>query len=257
MRRRRRRTLHGRRVRYFDPTCRDLKLLTCNQENISVAQRGAWSGIIVTDLELGHVWAITEHVGQLLRSTHIIGLERDWAELEHAVKATRMPATKSLFVTLRAWRRPLLTFCRTLVTNVRGEADLTAENHKHIGRDNTNYANYRTGILLYTAVPKGRLNTYHHAQSGRAGKGWRWGCSPIQAGARRYECFKRCTPGGTDHTVKNSSIKPFSGHFQAKAAEVLEREFAAAHGSSPRVPSQVFQLGHPDLLVEVDAIAIR
>jgi hypothetical protein len=57
--------------------------------------------------------------------------------------------------------------------------------------------------------------------------------------------------------VENSSIKPFSGHVQAKAAEVLEREFAAAHGSSPHVPSQVIQLGHPELLVEVDVIAIR
>lgn len=70
-------------------------------------------------------------------------------------------------------------------------------------------------------------------------------------------CFKRGTPGGTDHTVRISSIKPFSSQCQAKVAEVLEREFAPAHGSSLRVPSQVIQLGHPDLLVEIDAIAIR
>jgi hypothetical protein len=82
------------------------------------------------------------------------------------------------------------------VINARSEAaNLTAENRKHIGRDNTNYANYRTRILLYTAVPKGRPNTHHQTRSRRAGKGWRWGCRPIQAGAKRYEGSKRCTPG--------------------------------------------------------------
>lgn len=45
--------------------------------------------------------------------------------------------------------------------------------------------------------------------------------------------------------------------FQADAADVLDREFAAADVSPPGVLSQVVRLGHPDLLVEIDAIAVR
>lgn len=45
--------------------------------------------------------------------------------------------------------------------------------------------------------------------------------------------------------------------FQAEAADVLEREFAVAGVSPPGVLSQVVRLGHPDLLVEIDAVAVR
>ena len=44
------------------------------------------------------------------------------AWLEHAVTASALPEPKSLFKTLSAWRRELLTFCRTRVTNARTEA---------------------------------------------------------------------------------------------------------------------------------------
>lgn len=57
--------------------------------------------------------------------------------------------------------------------------------------------------------------------------------------------------------MQNSSIKPCTGHIHAEAAEVLERQTAAAHGNSPGASSQVIQLGHPDLLGEADANAIR
>lgn len=108
--RRRSQTLHGRRDRNSDPAYRYRKLLTCNQENLSVAQRGRLAEIIDADLELGVVWGIKEHVRPLLRATDTAGFQRAWAELEHAVKATRRPEAKSLFATLRAWRRPLLRF---------------------------------------------------------------------------------------------------------------------------------------------------
>jgi transposase len=98
------------------------KLLTSNQENMSGAQRGRIQEIIATDIELGVVWGIKEHVRQLLKTDHIDAFHRAWAELEHAVKATRMFEAKSLFLTLRMWRRELLTFCRTRVTNARSEA---------------------------------------------------------------------------------------------------------------------------------------
>lgn len=45
--------------------------------------------------------------------------------------------------------------------------------------------------------------------------------------------------------------------FQAQAADVLDREFTAAHVSPPGVLSQVVKLGHPALVVEIDAIAVR
>lgn len=45
--------------------------------------------------------------------------------------------------------------------------------------------------------------------------------------------------------------------FQTGAADVFEREFAAANVSPPGVLSQVVRLGHPALLIEIDAIAVR
>lgn len=45
--------------------------------------------------------------------------------------------------------------------------------------------------------------------------------------------------------------------FRAEAADVLEREFTAAGVSPPGVLAQVVKLGHPALVVEIDAIAVR
>lgn len=45
--------------------------------------------------------------------------------------------------------------------------------------------------------------------------------------------------------------------FQSGAADVFEREFAAADVSPPGVLSQVVRLGRPALLIEIDAIAVR
>lgn len=131
VRRRRAHDLHGRRGRATHPAWKYRKLLTCNQENMSGAQRGRMQEIIASDIELGVVWGIKEHVRQLLKTEHIDAFHRAWAELEHAVKATRMREAKSLFLTLKMWRRELLTFCRTRVTNARSEAaNLSAKNLK-------------------------------------------------------------------------------------------------------------------------------
>ncbi|MDP9820738.1 RidA family protein [Nocardioides massiliensis] len=45
--------------------------------------------------------------------------------------------------------------------------------------------------------------------------------------------------------------------FRVEAADVFEREFTAAGVSPPGVLSQVVKLGHPALVVEIDAIAVR
>jgi transposase len=109
--------------------------------------------IIASDLELGVVWGIKEHVRQLLKADHIDAFHRAWAELENAVKATRMREAKSLFLTLRMWRKELLTFCRTRVTNARSEAaNLSAKNLKRAGRGYRNHGHYRLRLLLYTAA---------------------------------------------------------------------------------------------------------
>ena len=115
VRRRRAHELHGRRGRATDPAWKYRKLLTCNQENMSRAQRGRMQEIIDSDIELGVVWGIKERVRQLLKTDYIDAFHRAWAELEHAVKATRMREAKSLFLTLKMWRRELLTFCRPRV----------------------------------------------------------------------------------------------------------------------------------------------
>lgn len=153
VRRRRAHDLHGRRGRAADPAWKYRKLLTCNQENMSGAQRGRMQEIIASDIELGVVWGIKEHVRQLLKTDHIDAFHRAWAELEHAVKATRMREAKSLFLTLRMWRRELLTFCRTRVTNARSEAaNLSAKNLKRAARGYRNHDHYRLRLLLYTAA---------------------------------------------------------------------------------------------------------
>ena len=153
VRRRRAHDLHGRRGRATDPAWKYRKLLTCNQENISSAQRGRMQEIIGSDLELGVVWGIKEHVRQLLKTDHIDGFHRAWAELQNAVKATRMREAKSLFLTLKMWRKELLTFCRTRVTNARSEAaNLSAKNLKRAARGYRNHEHYRLRLLLYTAA---------------------------------------------------------------------------------------------------------
>ena len=80
--------------------------------------------------------------------------QREWARLEHAVTASALPEPKSLFKTLSAWRRELLTFCRTRVTNARTEAaNLTAKTFKRIGRGYRNHDNYRCRIIGYAPRP--------------------------------------------------------------------------------------------------------
>ena len=73
---------HGRWGRATGPGWKYQKLLTCNQEKMSCAQRGRMQEIIPSDLELGVVWGIKEHGRQLLKADHIGGFHRAWAELE-------------------------------------------------------------------------------------------------------------------------------------------------------------------------------
>ena len=74
--------------------------------------------------------------------------------LTKAVKATRPPEPASLFKTLTAWRRGLLAFCRTRITNARTKAtNLTARTFKRIGRGYRNHDNYRCRIIGYAPIP--------------------------------------------------------------------------------------------------------
>ncbi|GAA0202644.1 hypothetical protein GCM10009526_26600 [Glutamicibacter creatinolyticus] len=89
---------------------------------------------------------------QLLKTRDIHDFQSRWAVLEKSVRATKMVEAKSLFRTLTAWRRELLVFIRTRLTNARSEAaNLTAKNLKRIGRGYRNHDHYRLRILLYTA----------------------------------------------------------------------------------------------------------
>lgn len=153
VRRRRAHEQHGRRGRASDPAWKYRKLLACNQEDFSLAQRARLEEVIAADLQLGIVWGIKEHVRQLLATQDTDTFHRAWAALEHAVKATTMAEAKSLFRTLKGWRKELLTFCRTRVTNARSEAaNLNAKTLKRVGRGYRNHDNYRLRLLLYTAA---------------------------------------------------------------------------------------------------------
>jgi len=152
VRRRRSHEVHERRGRATDPAYKYRKLLTCNLENLSITQVERLKLILESDPELGVIYAIKEHVRQLLKTRDIHDFQSRRAVLEKSVRATKMVEAKSLFRTLTAWRRELLVFIRTRLTNARSEAaNLTAKNLKRIGRGYRNHDHYRLRILLYTA----------------------------------------------------------------------------------------------------------
>lgn len=143
-----------RRGRKVDTAWTYRKLLTCAHDRLTVRQRARLTTILEADLELAVAWGIKEHLRQLLAARDTASFQREWARLEHAVTASALPEPKSLFKTLSAWRRELLTFCRTRLTNARTEAaNLTAKTFKRIGRGYRNHDNYRCRIIGYAPRP--------------------------------------------------------------------------------------------------------
>lgn len=154
VRRRRVWELHERRGRATDTPWKYRKLLTCAGDRLTVRQRAKLQQILAEDVELAVAWGIKEHVRQVLAARDTSSFQRHWAHLERAVRATRLPEPAALFRTLRAWRRELLTFCRTRVTNARTEAaNLTAKTIKRVGRGYRNHDNYRCRIIGYAPRP--------------------------------------------------------------------------------------------------------
>ena len=152
VRQRRAQDLHGRRGRNIDPAYKYRKLLTCNLEKLSLKQTERIKEILASDVELGVVYAIKEHVRGLLKTSTKESFSTAWEKLETSVNATDMTEAKSLLRTLTAWKTELEVFCLTRLTNARSEAaNLTAKNIKRIGRGYVNHNNYRLRILLYTA----------------------------------------------------------------------------------------------------------
>lgn len=154
VRRRRIWELHQRRGRNIDTAYRYRKLLTCAAGRLSVRQRTRLNQLLGEDIELAVAWGIKEHVRQLLAARDTATFQREWAALAKAVRATRLPEPLALFKTLTAWRRELLTFARTRITNARSEAaNLTAKTFKRIGRGYRNHDNYRCRIIGYAPWP--------------------------------------------------------------------------------------------------------
>ena len=154
VRRRRVWELHARRGRNVDTAYQYRKLLTCAADRLSLRQRTRLQQLPDEDIELAVAWGIKEHVRQLLAARDIASFQREWAALERAVKATRLPEPVALFKTLTAWRRELLTYCRTRITNARSEAaNLKAKTFKRIGRGYRNHDNYRCRIIGYAPRP--------------------------------------------------------------------------------------------------------
>jgi transposase len=154
VRRRRVWELHARRGRNVDVPYKYRQLLVCAGDRLSVKQRTRLQQILDQDIELAVAWGIKEHVRQLLAARDTASFQREWAALSKAVKATRLPEPVALFKTLTAWRRELLTFCRTRLTNARSEAaNLTAKAFKRAGRGYRNHDNYRCRIIGYAPTP--------------------------------------------------------------------------------------------------------
>lgn len=154
VRRRRIWETHGRRGRKVDPAWRYRKLLLASSHRLSTRQRARLTQVLDSDQQLALAWGIKEHVRQLLATRHIDDFHREWSYLERAVRASKLPEAERLLGTLRAWRRELLTFCRTRITNARTEAaNLNAKTFKRAGRGYRNHNNYRSRIMAYAPTP--------------------------------------------------------------------------------------------------------
>lgn len=152
VRRRRAWEATGHRGRRSDKPWRYRQLLLAAGDQLSVRQRERLREVLDADIELAVAWGIKEHVRQLLAARTLEVFHREWAALTRAVKATKLEEPRRLYKTLCAWRRPLLTFCRTRHTNARTEAaNLTAKTFKRLGRGYRNHDNYRYRIMAYTA----------------------------------------------------------------------------------------------------------
>ena len=100
VRRRRVWELHARRGRNVDTPWKYRKLLTCAGNRLTVRQRAKLTQILDQDIELAVAWGIKEHVRQLLAARDTASFQREWAALERALKATRMPEPATLLKTL-------------------------------------------------------------------------------------------------------------------------------------------------------------
>ena len=144
--------LHGRHGRNTDPAYKYRKLLTCNLENLSVKQTGRLKEILESDTELAVVYAIKEHVRDLLKTSSPQAFHAGWEKLSAWVKASEMDEAKSILRTFTAWKKELETYCLTRLTNAHSEAaNLTAKSFKRMGRGFLNRENYRLRILLFSA----------------------------------------------------------------------------------------------------------
>jgi hypothetical protein len=104
--------------------------------------------------------------GPLLKTDHIDAFHRSWAELEHAVKATGMRETKSLFLTLKIWLREELTFCRTRVTNARSKPPTSTRRTSNEPARIPESWPLQAPASVVHASPTSMLNTCRHAKSG-------------------------------------------------------------------------------------------
>lgn len=139
-----------RRGRKTDTAWRYRQLLLANSSRLSARQWTRLNEVLDSDLQLKLAWGVKEHVRQLLATRHLDDFHREWAHLGRAVKASKLPEAERLLGTLQAWRRELLTFCRTRITNARTEAaNLNAKTFKRAGRGYRNHDNYRSRIMAY------------------------------------------------------------------------------------------------------------
>lgn len=89
VRQRRAQDLQGRRGRNIDPAYKYRKLLTCNLENLSLKQTERIREILASDVELGVVYAIKEHVRRLLKTSTKESFSTAWEKLKTSVNPHR------------------------------------------------------------------------------------------------------------------------------------------------------------------------
>lgn len=93
--------------------------MKCNLEKLSNKQYEGLKEVLTSEMELGIIYDIKEHVRDLLKTTNINEFQRRSAILAKSVKASKLEEARSLFGTLKMWRSELLVFCRIWVANAR------------------------------------------------------------------------------------------------------------------------------------------
>lgn len=152
------RQVNDRRGRLVDPSWVNRRLLLRGADTLTGKGWTRLEKTFHTDDPTGQLeaaWGIKERLRILLRSTGLDQAQHNRMILGANAVAANIPEMNTLWDTVNAWWPEIEVLIVTGVTNARTEAANTTIKHiKRTGRGFRNATNYKTRILLTSAVPK-------------------------------------------------------------------------------------------------------